>query len=103
MLSTHRSDAKHVEEELEAMLEDMMIDEEDAARIAARKRRFLPGAADHSSRCKSMFQQSHNILATTQDALKPDRCVPPNTILHSARNSLSEMRVEFPDVSGDLY
>ncbi|CAE7220712.1 unnamed protein product [Symbiodinium sp. CCMP2592] len=100
--NTQASNGYRVEEDLEAMFEDMFEDEADAARMAAKKRRLLPGAAEHSDRFRSTFQRSHDILRTTLDVLVADRSVQPNTILHSTKKSLQELRMDFPNVSDQI-
>ena len=52
--------------ELEAMIEDLVDDQDNGAPKNSKKRRLLPGADTHSRRFQDMFRRSHTILSPGQ-------------------------------------
>ncbi|CAE7390472.1 unnamed protein product [Symbiodinium microadriaticum] len=88
--------------ELEAMIEDLVDDQDNGAPNNAKKRRLLPGADTHSRRFQDMFRRSHTILSNSLDNITPDISPRTNTILHNTRRMLGDLRAEYPDISEDI-
>ncbi|CAE7836607.1 unnamed protein product [Symbiodinium sp. CCMP2592] len=91
------------QDDLEKDLENLMMENlSDDEPHASKKRRLLPGAAEHSVNCKKMFARCHEILADALDSYSADVCVKRHTILGNTRAMLSELRREFPNLSAQV-
>ena len=88
--------------DLEAMIEDLVDDQDNGAPNNAKKRRLLPGADTHSRRFQDMFRRSHTILSDSLDNIAPDISPRTNTILRNTRRMLGDLRAEYPDISEDI-
>ena len=93
---------RSVPDQLETWLEEIIDEEDNAAPVAAKKRRLLPGAATHADQFKDLFQRSHNIIADTLDTYSKDVCSLPNSILHNTKQMLRHLREKFPNISDDI-
>ena len=91
-----------LEDDVQAVLNDLVENLTDEVPAAAKKRRLLPGAATHAEMFQKHFKESADCISSVLDGYVADVRNNSNEILRRTRSALSELQAEFPVVSENI-